>query len=181
MNTGRRLREALVALMQDTPVDKISVQAVCEAADVSKQTFYRHYADKYALLEEAFSELVLRPFEQESAQLRWTEGLVSHFRRMREHEAFVRNGYLSSDVNGLFQADVRLTREVLEGILRAHGADPADTLLHFAMDVELYGTIYLVRDWVLAGMRTPEEELASLIVQTMPEVLKPYLLDKLKA
>ena len=181
MNTGRRLREALVALMQDTPVDKISVQAVCEAAVVSKQTFYRHYADKYALLEEAFSELVLRPFEQESAQLRWTEGLVSRFRRMREHEAFVRNGYLSSDVNGLFQADVRLTREVLEGILRTHGADPADTLLHFAMDVELYGTIYLVRDWVLAGMRTPEEELASLIVQTMPEVLKPYLLDKLEA
>lgn len=76
MNACKRLREALVGLMQETPVDKITVQAICDSCDVSKQTFYRHYADKYALLEDAFSEFILAPFEHESAELRWTEGLA---------------------------------------------------------------------------------------------------------
>ncbi len=176
MNTQKRMRDALVGLMQTTPVDKITVQAICEASDVSKQTFYRHYADKYALLEECFEVLVLKPFEEESGTLRWSEGLVHHFARMREHMVFVRNGYLSGDVNGLFEVDVRLTRAVLESIMRQAGADLDDPLLRFALELELYGSIWQIRDWVLGGMETSDEEMARLVVAAMPEVLKPYLL-----
>ena len=121
MDSRRFLREELVRQMQQTPVDKLTVQGLCDACGVSKQTFYRHYADKYALLEECFELYVLKPFEEGVGHMSFYDSLVRHFHTMRDQQTFVRNGYLSSDVNGLYQVDVRLTRSALEGRLREEG------------------------------------------------------------
>lgn len=44
--TRGRLSDALVALMQEKPVDKITVQEVLNRAGVGRSTFYLHYRDK---------------------------------------------------------------------------------------------------------------------------------------
>ena len=44
--TRGRLSDALVALMQEKPVDKITVQEVLDQAGVGRSTFYLHYRDK---------------------------------------------------------------------------------------------------------------------------------------
>jgi len=44
--TRGRLRDALVALMLDKPVDEITVQEVLDLASVGRATFYFHYRDK---------------------------------------------------------------------------------------------------------------------------------------
>jgi AcrR family transcriptional regulator len=54
--TKMRLRDALVALMQAQHISKISVKALCEAADVNRSTFYTHYADQYDLLRQVTAE-----------------------------------------------------------------------------------------------------------------------------
>lgn len=48
--TRRTLREALVALLLERGWDAVSVQDVCERADVGRSTFYTHFADKEELL-----------------------------------------------------------------------------------------------------------------------------------
>jgi AcrR family transcriptional regulator len=44
--TRGRLSDALVALMQEKPIDKIAVQEVLDRASVGRSTFYLHYRDK---------------------------------------------------------------------------------------------------------------------------------------
>jgi AcrR family transcriptional regulator len=44
--TRGRLGNALVALMQENPIDKITVQEVLDRAAVGRSTFYLHYRDK---------------------------------------------------------------------------------------------------------------------------------------
>ena len=44
--TRGRLSDALVALMQEKPMEKITVQEVLERATVGRSTFYLHYRDK---------------------------------------------------------------------------------------------------------------------------------------
>src|SRR5216684_8131740 len=44
--TRGRLSDALVALMQEKPIDKITVQEVLDRATVGRSTFYLHYRDK---------------------------------------------------------------------------------------------------------------------------------------
>ncbi len=55
--TRRTLRDALIGLMAERPWDRISVQDVCDRADVGRSTFYVHYADKEELLVSGFADL----------------------------------------------------------------------------------------------------------------------------
>ena len=58
-NTKRRLHEGLLQLMEQRPIQEISVKELTELVDVNRGTFYFHYPDLYALLremEESFFE-----------------------------------------------------------------------------------------------------------------------------
>lgn len=51
------LREALLSLMEDRPINKITVTDICEKADINRGTFYTHYTDHYDLLAQIEGEL----------------------------------------------------------------------------------------------------------------------------
>lgn len=55
--THRLLREALIALVLERGWDAITVQDICERADVGRSTFYSHFGDKEALLTSGFESL----------------------------------------------------------------------------------------------------------------------------
>lgn len=60
--TQRSLRDALIALIHERGWDVVTVQDICERADVGRSTFYVHFADK--------EELLLSGFELFRGQLR---------------------------------------------------------------------------------------------------------------
>ena len=51
------LKQSLLNLMRDQPIEKISVKDICEKADINRGTFYTHYADPYDLLAQIENEL----------------------------------------------------------------------------------------------------------------------------
>ena len=51
------LRQALLELMADRPIDRITVTDVCRRADVNRGTFYAHYGAPYELLEQIQDDL----------------------------------------------------------------------------------------------------------------------------
>ena len=46
----RALSKGMKTLMSSQKFDEITVADICDASAVSRRTFYRHFADKYALL-----------------------------------------------------------------------------------------------------------------------------------
>lgn len=56
LKTKRSLKEALFRLLQEKDFETIKTTEICERALVSRNTFYNYYADKYALLEDCFSD-----------------------------------------------------------------------------------------------------------------------------
>ena len=50
--TRRLLQDALRRLLEEKDFDKINIQDIAEAATLNRGTFYAHYPDKFALLEE---------------------------------------------------------------------------------------------------------------------------------
>jgi AcrR family transcriptional regulator len=55
--THRALHEALLSLVKERGWDDVTVQDVCERADVGRSTFYLHFADKEELLVSGFGGL----------------------------------------------------------------------------------------------------------------------------
>ena len=45
------LRDALLVLIAEKDFDTITVQDIADRAAINRVTFYKHYEDKYALLE----------------------------------------------------------------------------------------------------------------------------------
>jgi len=50
--TRNLLQDALKRLLEQKEFDKITIQEIAEAATLNRATFYAHYPDKFALLEE---------------------------------------------------------------------------------------------------------------------------------
>ena len=55
--TRRQLQRALVTLILEKGYDAVTVQDIASAADTARITFYRHYADKDALLSDCLDAL----------------------------------------------------------------------------------------------------------------------------
>ena len=83
--TRRALRDALVELILERGWDEVSVQDVCERADVGRSTFYMHFADKEELLVSGFDDLrqagpraVRDPGRRAPRVLGFARGLIEH-------------------------------------------------------------------------------------------------------
>jgi len=56
------IRDAFISLMDERGFDQITVQDITKRAEINRATFYRHYQDKYELLEKIVDE-VLNQFQ----------------------------------------------------------------------------------------------------------------------
>lgn len=70
--TKMMIRRALMTLLKQMPLHSISVRALCEAAGISRGTFYTHYTDIYDLMEKLEKEM-LADFEKALEPLFATE------------------------------------------------------------------------------------------------------------
>lgn len=58
VKTKRSLKEAMTELLSKEDFEHISITELCRRAEVSRITFYAHYSDKYALLDEMFDDML---------------------------------------------------------------------------------------------------------------------------
>lgn len=52
-----RMASALTDMLRKTPVEQIIIKDLCKKANVNRSTFYRYYADQYALLSQVWCDL----------------------------------------------------------------------------------------------------------------------------
>lgn len=58
--TKKALKDSFVELLQTKSFKKITVTELCEAADITRVTFYTYYKDKYELVSEYFADLLVQ-------------------------------------------------------------------------------------------------------------------------
>lgn len=75
----RRIQEALAALLEDRDLDRVTVTAICERAQINRSTFYASYRDVYDLAES------LRA---------WIERQMGELYRKEREQGFNSNDYL---------------------------------------------------------------------------------------
>lgn len=63
--TKHILKEALLELLKEQPIEKITIKQLCGIANISRATFYSHYVDIYALLTD-IEKQILSQFQLDS-------------------------------------------------------------------------------------------------------------------
>lgn len=153
LRTRQALRDALVALLLERGWDALTVQDVCERANVGRSTFYVHFADKEELLISGFADLraalrggAARPRKDEARRpLAFTRGLLEHVSENRRLFRALVGKRSALVVQRQFRRTVLdLVKEDLE--LVSSRRVPLDAAAHY-----LTGALVEVITWWLEG------------------------------
>ena len=101
-----RLAEAVKVCMKTTSVEKITVKEIVDACGTTRQTFYRHFQDKYDLVNWYFDKIILESFEHMGEGETIYEGLVKKFQYIQKEKLFFKMAFKSDDQNCLRDHDL---------------------------------------------------------------------------
>jgi AcrR family transcriptional regulator len=120
--THKLLWEALMAELSERPIEEITVTDICERAMVHRTTFYKHYEDKYALLEQGVRQMyddLLAAEEHLPPSAYSVEHPPPYFIRLFEHAAHHQHFYklmVCGEGIGHFQ---KLVKEYIADVVSA--------------------------------------------------------------
>ena len=86
--TKYRLARAMKECMQTTPVENITVKQITEKCELTRQTFYRNFLDKYDLINWYFDKLLTKSFEHMGRGKTVYDALVKKFTYIQEEQTF---------------------------------------------------------------------------------------------
>ncbi len=163
-NTKRKLREGLLTLMEDRPIQEISVKELTELVDVNRGTFYFHYADLYALLrdmeQDFFESFRSTLYETVPSGQEAYHYLQAIFSFLGENRSFCR---IMLGPNGDMQFVGRVKAMVDDTISyfwRVKGAEPARYEMYNVFIIN--GCLGLIQKWLDDNDSTGPTEMAQL-------------------
>lgn len=116
--TKYRLARAMKECMQTTPVENITVKQITEKCELTRQTFYRNFLDKYDLINWYFDKLLLKSFEHMGEGETVYDGLVKKFEYLKEEYLFFAAAFRSDDQNSLKEHDFELILKFYSNLLQ---------------------------------------------------------------
>lgn len=149
--TKSRLREALLSLLQEKSIDRITIKELCDRAELNRSTFYLHYDSPHALLtelEQKFLEEHRKLFYAFWQQGRNQSIMAELFACLRENREFFR---IIIGANGDPEFADRLVLDARDGILDQWQLEfPAYARedLDYIFDFVLTGSLRLILNWL---------------------------------
>jgi AcrR family transcriptional regulator len=179
--TRKLMQDALIELTVEKGFAAVTVRDITERAMVNRSTFYRHYLDKYALIDQYLDEVqhdittAHREQKANPSKSKVPAGLVALLGHIQSYPEFFRL-MLGAGGDARFIARFRSIIENQFRILLAgqEGADlpPLDFRLAYISGADIGAILW----WLESGQRWTLEELAVWIgrITTMSTGLPPH-------
>jgi AcrR family transcriptional regulator len=177
MNAKKYLKKAAYQIISQAPIETIKTKDILNLAEVSKQTFYRHYQDKYELANDIYDELTQKGIidcHLVNNLNDWREMYLKQFGKFREHLPFIRHLYTSRETGCTFDYEVKCTIDFDKEYLALQGANMDDPRILFALEAKDVGGTYAMKQWILSGMPVDDREMVERFALIIPQILLPY-------
>jgi len=161
-------------LLEETSLDKLSVKQLCKECNISRQTFYRYFPDKYSIVNWHFDLLSEDTLKEVGRTLTWHQAHVKLFTYFyNEREIYAR--VYSKDYNALDRYAYRQSSKIyIETLTIYKKVTPTKRLLFQADAAALLCSI-LSSKWIFGGMKETPDEIATLLDAVLPQELKSIL------
>lgn len=171
----QKIISALEELLNYKDLDDIYISDIVRSANISRKTFYRHYQDKYDLVNAYFFEFFQNTFERITYGDEWDEALLRYLAICEEKALILSHAYSSRDANSLRKFDIEMTEKTYSKYLEMKGADVHSDEMGFAIRIASCGGTEMIIDWLLSGMKKDKRVLVGLIKRTLPQDVLKYL------
>lgn len=162
--TRKIFQDALVELMEEQPLEKITVTDVCQRADMNRSTFYSHYRDVTQLLDEVETEVIDQlPMKMEEGEIFSSEvylrQLEAFFRYVQANARLFHTLIVQSEGSGFYH---RLVNEVLN-VTMGGAAGERSLKDQYAFSYCVNGVVGILKDWIGSEFPISAGEFAEIV------------------
>jgi AcrR family transcriptional regulator len=169
VRTRRAIRNALIALADKKDIANITITEIARVADINRKTFYAHYVDVHAVLDDIENELcgrmlkILTKYDDLTALRYDTFPVFNEITREIESDIDFYSLFVqTSSLRNLMLKITRIFKNNLVQTLRRESAVD-DEILSFSMDFIAAGSLSVYEEWFKSSRRIPLEEVAKII------------------
>ena len=156
------ITQSFIKLLGKKPLSRITVKEICEAAELNRATFYKHYLDVYDLLDKMEAQFleelssVLRSRENTTVKDLLTFIMVNFKAEEETYKALCSSNGDPAFPAKIFEAchDITLSESVLDG--KNLSAEQKEWAYRFAAN----GCNGILNQWIAGGMNEPISEVA---------------------
>ena len=181
--TKRALEQSLKNLLQQKPLNKITISDITEDCGISRMTYY-HFKDIYDLVEWACVEDAAKALQNKKTHDTWQQGFIQIFHAVRENKPFVMNVYRCVSREQVEKYLVPLTDHLLMGVIaeQSAGMTVREEDKQFIAQVYSYSFVGLMLDWIKDDMQAEPEilvnKLALVLQGSIAQALERFRTDK---
>lgn len=169
--TKQLLKNALIRLLKQKELRKISVSELCEEAGINRTTFYLHYGSQYDVLDEVAAALLAQLQERLTQENAGQQGAVKDIERqfeiictfLYENSELVclllRNDINSTLMETLFQFPAA-PEMISQHLSHQYDGDSKKLLNTFFIT----GGYSLIRQWLMEDIAKSPQQVAQLLV-----------------
>lgn len=172
IDTKRHIANVTIALLKEMSLDDISVRTIIDASHTSRTTFYRYFQDKYDVItwiyisqvdefvaeSSCFSELSLKIFQ---FMYQWRDFFISAFNYAQQNSLV---DYMAE----------RSLEDCLATVKDALATETLPRNMEASIDFFVAGCVRTWHGWVQRKMLDTPEFVLSVIMDNMPQSLRPY-------
>lgn len=173
MKTDTRVRytkmvisQVFLRLLDEKPINKITIKEICDCAEINRGTFYRHYEDVYDLLNKIEEEIVV-DFQRRLVEISEKDiqtGVEKMLYGLKENYVTYRALFQRDIGNNLaLQLSKICYQYIVPRLDRIEGSQMNDSQQKMCYSYLTAGTSGVIEYWIYNGMQETPEEVAYMI------------------
>ncbi len=170
--TKQRIWEAFYNLSVTVPFDKLTVESICREAGISKATFYRHFLDKYDVLNYNSLAIAQRLVHWERCSF-WREFLIEMCIEIQREREYYRRAFNTSGQNAhsrfLFEYSFGMMKECY---LRSKKKDGLEVQERYMIAHYCHGCVDVLEEWLHSSDEITAAQIAEIMYNAMPSSLR---------
>lgn len=171
LRTKQSILDALVALTETMPFEQIAVKQICERAQISRQTFYAYFRDKYDAALWAVEPTIQGIFSRLGRDIGWRQAYLQLFETFEKNPWGLMKMIQSNDRNSIQNSTIRSSREdFTNAYIARYGKEP-DELIAYQIERFSITASVATDDWLLSGCAIPAEQFVDRYISLIPREL----------
>ena len=152
--TKQAIKNSFLKLLNDRPLNQVTVKAIVEDCGINRMTFYYHFKDIYDLVEWVCVEDGTKALQGKKTYENWQEGFCQIFEAVQENKPFIMNVYRCVDRQKIESYLNKLTYQLIADVVeeKCTGMQVAEEHKEFIAGFYKYGFVGMMLDWIKKGM-----------------------------
>ena len=173
--TKRALADSVMHLLIKKPLDKITIEEIVSQADLTRQAFYNHFEDKYALIDWIYRTQAVDFISLLGDGYCWIDAVIAKLNIIKNNPDFYKKVYRQEWFIASF---TDITYRLYVSAIEKNAPEGLTEENKFIIDFYVTACVKKTSDWVNSNCKEDAEKMAIEFLGCIPEKIKRYLLTE---